>query len=72
MCIANFVTDSIVHSADEFRKNFLSTKPWDLTRKPKRKIALKGDGGNDEYYDDDGEDGDDDDDDDDFEIVEDT
>jgi len=28
-------------SADEFRKNFLSTKPWDLTRKPKRKIALK-------------------------------
>jgi len=27
-------------SAEEFRKYFLSPKPWDLTRKPQRKVAL--------------------------------
>jgi len=27
-------------SAEEFRKNFLSPKPWDLTRKPARKVSL--------------------------------
>jgi len=27
-------------SAEEFRKYFLSPKPWDLTKKPQRKVAL--------------------------------